>query len=158
MSTVATWQIDSSSSEDTSGLGERLGLNCKGGEVFLLSSDLGGGKTTFAQGLARGLGASEHVGSPTYTISRVYPCKNGLYLHHFDFYRLHEAGVVAHELSEVIDDPHAIVAIEWGDVVSDVLPARAVTLTLNRVPAADTHRHITISCPAGSLYVLNGLK
>ena len=158
MSTVATWQIESSSSEDTFGLGERLGLNCRGGEVFLLVSDLGGGKTTFVQGLASGLGSTEHAGSPTYTISRIYACKNGLYLHHFDFYRLQEAGVVAHELSEVIDDPKAIVAVEWGDVVSDVLPERAITLTLARTPDSEQHRHITISCPSGSLYVLDGLK
>lgn len=151
-------QIDSSSSEDTFALGVKLGLNCKGGEVFLLTSDLGGGKTKFTQGLASGLGSVEHVGSPTYTISRVYACKNGLYLHHFDFYRLHEAGLIAHELSEVIDDPHAVVAIEWGDIVSDEVPARAVTLTFERKPDSENHRLITVSCPTGSLHTLDGLR
>lgn len=123
----------------------------------MLVSDLGGGKTTFTQGLARGLGSEDHVGSPTYTISRVYTCPNDLYVHHFDFYRLQEAGVVTHELSEVIDDPKAIVVIEWGDIVSDILPDRAITITFDRMPDSDQHRLISVSYPPASAYVMKGL-
>ena len=158
MNTDETWQIDSFNSSDTLALGEQFGHACKGGEVFLLVSDLGGGKTSFTQGLARGLGADEHVGSPTYTIARVYRCRDGLYLNHFDFYRLPEAGLIAHELSEVIDDPKAIVAIEWGDDVSDMLPARAVRIIINRLSSDENSRHITVTCPPESSYLLEEIK
>lgn len=158
MSTVATWQTDSFSSDDTSALGERFGLACKGGEVFLLVSDLGGGKTTFTQGLAKGLGATEHVGSPTYMISRVYKCHDGIYLNHLDFYRLQEGGVVAHELSEAINDPKAVVAIEWGDIVSDALPERAVTIILSRIADSDHRRQISVAYPAESSYLMDDIK
>src|SRR5688572_5517582 len=108
MSTAKTCQIESSSYEDTYETGKRFGSRCKGGEVFVLASDLGGGKTTFTKGLAAGLGSLDKVVSPTFTVSRVYKCRDGLYLHHFDFYRLNEPGVVGHELAEVIGDPHAV--------------------------------------------------
>src|SRR5690606_36483896 len=128
MSTGTTWQTVSSSSDDTFAIGERFGRACRGGEVFVLSSDLGGGKTTFTKGLARGLGCEESVGSPTFTVKRVYACRDGLSLHHFDFYRLSEPGVVAYELSEVASDPKAVVAVEWGDIVEDILPKHRIII------------------------------
>jgi tRNA threonylcarbamoyladenosine biosynthesis protein TsaE len=157
MNIDGTWQTESFSSEDTSALGEQLGRACKGGEVFLLVSDLGGGKTTFVQGLARGLDSAETVGSPTYTIVRVYKCRDDMYLHHFDFYRLKEPGLVAHELTEVIDDPKAVVAIEWGEKVSEALPSRLVTITLDRTADSDKHRHIIINYPQESAYLMKDL-
>lgn len=75
MSTAATWQTESTSSDATEKLAEQLGKNLRGGEVIELVSDLGGGKTTFVRGLARGAGSSNHVASPTFTISRVYKVK-----------------------------------------------------------------------------------
>lgn len=122
----------------------------------MLVSDLGGGKTTFTKGLAAGLGSTDHVGSPTFTVSRVYKCRDDLYLHHFDFYRLAEAGVVGHELAEVIDEPHAVIVIEWGDIVSDVLPAERITVSFDRVPGGEERRCINVSSPPGLEYVYQG--
>lgn len=158
MNTVRTWQTESSSSNATYELGERLGSVCRGGEVFLIVSDLGGGKTTFTKGLAKGLGSSENVTSPTYTISRVYKCRDGLFLHHFDFYRLQEGGMVAHDLSEIINEPEAVVAIEWGDVVRNVVPDKAVVVTINRTADHDDHRLISFSYPPESAYIMDGVK
>jgi tRNA threonylcarbamoyladenosine biosynthesis protein TsaE len=143
MNTEKTWQTVSSSSEDTFAVGKLLGSRCKGGETFLLNSDLGGGKTTFVKGLAEGLGSDDHVGSPTFTINRVYRCKNDIELQHFDFYRLSAPGIVAHELSEVIDNPHVVLAIEWGDIVSDTLPERRIDIEIKRESTDENTRVIT---------------
>lgn len=116
-------QIDTTSPENTLNLAAEIGARLKGGEVIELISDLGGGKTVFVRGLAQGMGSKDQVASPTFTISREYKAGE-LELHHFDFYRLSEAGpgVVADELAESIDNPNVAVAIEWGGAVEDILP------------------------------------
>jgi tRNA threonylcarbamoyladenosine biosynthesis protein TsaE len=108
---------------------ERLGRNLRGGEVIELVSDLGGGKTTFVRGLAKGLGSKENVHSPSFTLANQY--KSGeLTLFHFDFYRLSEPGIMRQELAEVIEDPKSIVTVEWAEIVQDVLPENRLTITL----------------------------
>jgi len=82
-----TLRITSESPEATEQLAEAIGRRLTGGEVIELVSDLGGGKTTFVRGLARGLGSADVVSSPTFTVSKVYKADK-LELHHFDFYRL----------------------------------------------------------------------
>ena len=153
MNIGTTWRIESSSSDDTFAIGEQLGNACHGGEVIVLSSDLGGGKTTFTKGFAKGLGSTENVGSPTFTVRKVYRCRNDLYLHHFDFYRLNEPGVVAHELSEVVDSPKAVVIIEWGDIVNEILPERRVIVRISHVGSDENARVIDIDCPPAMAYL-----
>jgi tRNA threonylcarbamoyladenosine biosynthesis protein TsaE len=145
MNTTKTVQIESLKPSDTFSAGKRLGQKCKGGEIFILSSDLGGGKTTFVKGLASGLGCIDQVGSPTYTINRVYSCAHNIELQHFDFYRLHDAGIVAHELSEIIHETGTVIAIEWGDIVTDILPSDRVELTIERKAEHEESRHITVT-------------
>ena len=144
MSTVLTWQTESISSEDTEQLAERLGRKLKGGEVIELVSDLGGGKTTFVRGLARGLGSEDKVASPTFTISKMYQAGQ-LEVHHFDLYRLQEPGIIADELAEVVGDPSTIVVVEWADVVQDVLPEHRITVTITKTPIGT--REITFRYP-----------
>ena len=131
MSTDKILQISSHSLEDTTNLAAIIGSRLRGGEVIALSSDLGGGKTAFVRGLANGLGSSDHVSSPTFTISRQYsvPAKN-LTLYHFDFYRLAEPGLMALELTEITDDPRAIVAIEWATIVAGLLPPSTIKIQI----------------------------
>ena len=102
-------------------LGAKLGRNLRGGELVELISDLGGGKTTLVRGLARGAGAKDGVASPTFTISRVYQSLIGK-IYHYDFYRLNEAGIMADELAESLDDLAAVTVIEWSDIVKNRLP------------------------------------
>ncbi len=128
-----------------------MGARLKGGEVLVLSSDLGGGKTTFVRGLARGMGSSDHVASPTFTISREYQAGD-ITLYHFDFYRLDDPGIVAAELQEFIHDPQAVVAVEWGGVVEDVLPRRRLDIKIERT--GETTRQITISGSAELIYLV----
>ena len=78
---------ESFSPEETFSIGEKLGREAKAGEVYTLIGDLGVGKTVFTQGVARGLGITEPVNSPTFTIVQIY--ENGrLPFYHFDVYRI----------------------------------------------------------------------
>ncbi len=145
MSTHVTWQTVTSSAEETESLAERLATGLHGGEVIELVSDLGGGKTTFTRGLMRGLGSVDKVASPTFTISKMY-IAGDLTVHHFDFYRLHEPGIIADEMAEVVSDPKAIIVVEWADVVQHVLPENRITIRIDQTPEGD--RRITFHYPA----------
>lgn len=103
--------------------GERIGVLLRGGEVIELVGDVGAGKTTLTKGIALGMGITEPIQSPTFTISRVYDAPHGLRLNHYDFYRLQDAGIMKLELQEAANDPLGVTIIEWGDIVADVLPA-----------------------------------
>ena len=150
-----TWQTSSTSSEDTEKLAEKLGASLRGGEVIELISDLGGGKTTFVRGLARGAGSTDRVASPTFTISRVYEA-GSKEIHHFDFYRLGEAGLIGEELSEVLGDPHIITVVEWADIVQDVLPAQRLTITIAKTPTDG--RDLTFRAPLALDYLMKAVQ
>lgn len=111
---------------DTKRLAEALGGLVGPGDVLLLAGDLGAGKTTLTQGLARGLGVAEQVTSPTFTLARTYVCHNraGLRLHHLDMYRidnLEEALDMG--LADEFVEEDAVTVVEWGDVVTPVIPS-----------------------------------
>jgi len=157
MSAAQVWQIQTSGPEETVSLGERIGSRLRGGEVIELSSDLGGGKTTMMRGIARGAGSSDHVASPTFTISKEYDAGR-LRIHHFDFYRLSgqdQAGSMAMELAEVIDDPANVVIIEWSDVVREVLPAEHAAVRIDRQASGEDDRKITMTAPASLAYLFD---
>lgn len=114
----------------------------KGGEVIELASDLGGGKTTFIQALAAALGYGGAVTSPTFTLSQIYRLPGGKELHHYDLYRLGEAGVVGDELAEDVGEPSIITAIEWAGVAADVLPADRLRVIIQ--VTGDTDREFAL--------------
>jgi tRNA threonylcarbamoyladenosine biosynthesis protein TsaE len=145
MSTVMTWQTRSRSFADTEKLGEQLGRLAQPPLVLELRSDLGGGKTTFVRGLAKGLGIEAAVSSPSFTLSQEYPAKSGEKLYHFDFYRLAESGVVGDQLGEAIADPNGIVAIEWSDIVQDILPSDYMSVEFKPTVTSGDERGITIT-------------
>ncbi len=115
---------------------------------------MGGGKTTFVRGLARGATSDDKVASPTFTISKVYKTTN-FEIHHFDFYRLHEGGIVASELAELIGDPKIVVLVEWGNVVQHVLPQRRVTISFKQTPDGD--REVTIQAHPDFSYLIEAV-
>jgi len=157
MSTEMTYKIESSSSDETYDLGERLGRLCNGGEVFVLTSDLGGGKTTFARGFAKGMGSNDVVSSPTFTVSQVYDGRDDLKIYHFDFYRLNQAGVVGYELAEVLEESKNVILVEWGDIIEEVLPPKRVLIKFDRVANKEDKRLILLSLPLGSQYLEEAL-
>lgn len=119
-----------------------------------LVSDLGGGKTTFVKGLARGIQSNDAVTSPSFSLSNVYK-GHELTVHHFDFYRLHEAGIMREELAEVMEDSQAVTVVEWGDIVTDVLPANRLTIRITNT--GETARQYVFSAPQPLNYLLEGL-
>lgn len=126
-------------------IGSKIAQNLRGGDVIELIGDVGAGKTTLTKGVANGLGVGETVQSPTFTISREYGADRGLRLVHYDFYRLREAGVMADELSEAINDPNTVVIVEWADAVDAVLPRDRLTLRIELVPEDEGARRLVWS-------------
>lgn len=150
-----TWQIHSTSSDETEALGASIGANLRGGEVIELASDLGGGKTTLTRGIVRGAGSEDRVASPTFTISKEYHAPRFKIIH-FDFYRLAEAGIVADELAEFLGDPEYVVIVEWGEVVQNVLPLSRFTVSIAHTE--NDERDITCTYPKEMNYLTKGLS
>lgn len=116
--------------EETFELGKNFGQSLNGGEVIEFVGDLGAGKTSFMRGLAEGIESEDNVSSPTFTISNQYSGRDGLSIYHYDFYRLQDPGLIAEDLSEAIQDPKAIVCVEWAESVRGVLPENRMTIQI----------------------------
>jgi tRNA threonylcarbamoyladenosine biosynthesis protein TsaE len=102
--------------------------------VVALKGDLGGGKTTFIQGLAKGLGIKEKVNSPTFNILKIYKLKNKNYkfFYHFDCYRIEKKKEMsALGFEGIISDPQNIVAIEWAEKIKTLLPKNIQWIKFN---------------------------
>lgn len=123
--------------DDMKSFGRRLGEQLHGGEVLELVGDVGAGKTTLVKGIGQGLEIDEDVQSPSFTISRVYQARDGLELHHYDFYRLGDAGIMSYELEESVNDPKVITIIEWAQTVQDVLPVSRGQITISYTPEGE---------------------
>ncbi len=115
--------------------GEKLGHELKLPAVIELLGDVGAGKTTLTRGIAAGLGVRDNVTSPSFNISKRYafvrPDGTAGTLVHYDFYRLPDPGIMSEELAETLQDPNAVVVIEWGASVADLLPAEHRTIKID---------------------------
>ncbi len=149
------FSVLSAEAQATEMIAEQIGKKLRGGEVLELISDLGGGKTTFMRGLVRGAQSEDVVSSPTFTISKVYIAPN-FEIHHFDFYRLPEPGLIAHELEDLVGDPGSVVAVEWAQDVLHVLPENRLTLRLEA--HSDLERKVFFDCASTLDYLLEGLS
>ena len=99
--------------------------------VIELLGDVGAGKTTFVRGLAEGLGVSEPVTSPSFTISKIYALLGGGRLVHYDFYRLDDPGLMMEDFVENLREPDSVVVVEWGESVADFLPKEHIKVIIN---------------------------
>ena len=129
--------IATASEHDIQSIGERIGRAVRGGEVFEMVGDVGAGKTTLTRAIARGMGITSPIQSPTFTIANRHQAPSGLGLVHYDFYRLPEAGIMSDELDETLHDDGVVTVVEWGDVVADVLPSRRITIELAAADSSD---------------------
>lgn len=116
------------SAAETKAFAEKLGKILDAGTCILLSGDLGAGKTTFTQGLAKGLDISKKVSSPTFTILKVY--QGRLPLYHIDAYRLE--GLHQDLGFEELMEDEGITVIEWPDYMSDQLPGEYLRIDIKR--------------------------
>lgn len=121
-------RVRTTSAEGTRQVASALAVLARRGDLVVLAGRLGAGKTTFAQGFARGLGVTGPVTSPTFTLVRQYPCPAGQFLH-ADVYRLdHLVEVADLGLGELRDE--AITLVEWGDVAVPAIGPVTWTVTL----------------------------
>lgn len=115
--------------------------------VLALRGDLGAGKTTFTQALARELGITETLQSPTYVLMKSYPLSSGRFsrLVHIDAYRLEGAEEFAALKPEAfLQDPGALVVIEWPEKVAGALPAADLTVRFSSENAAEGERSVSV--------------
>lgn len=152
---METLRLAADSAEQMVEIGETLGEQLRGGEVIVLKSDIGGGKTTLTKGIAKGFGSTDKVSSPSFTISYVYSRDDGKQLHHYDFYRLSDPGVVGLELAESVGDDAVVTIVEWGDIVEDVLPRGSITIQIKS--SGDNSRQLMIEYPTQRSYLFEGL-
>lgn len=129
-----TEKIITKSFEETENVGFTLAKSLKLGATILLFGNLGAGKTVFSRGFARGIGITEPVSSPTYTIVQEYDIPAGGRLYHLDLYRI--SGVesaLAFGVDEFIDDPNAIRLIEWPMRIDGILPDDCIKVSISHI-------------------------
>lgn len=131
------------SQSDLEALGFKIGSRLKGGEFIELVGDVGAGKTTITRAIARGMGITDTINSPTFTISNQYKAPSGLILIHYDFYRLAEAGIIRSELEEAASSDDTVVVVEWADVVEGALPEDRLVIKLR--PVSELERKVDLS-------------
>ncbi len=116
---------------------------------------MGGGKTTFVRGLAKGMGSTDTVTSPTFVIRQEYHGKD-LTMYHFDFYRLNEPRGISHDLAEVVGKRDNIVVVEWGEVVKGVMPRKKLEIHIKTT--GETTRDLTFKFPSSLDYLAQAAK
>lgn len=149
-------ELSSSASEDTYDIGVKIGRQLKGGETIELVSDLGGGKTTFVRGLAQGAGSQDEVASPSFTLNRIYQAPS-LSIHHYDFFRLDEAGIMGDELSESLQDDQVVTVVEWAKALKSILPQSRLVIEFI-VGETENIRQVKLTVPSEIDYLLSELK
>lgn len=133
------------SEKETTELAFKVGELARPGDVLLLEGDLGAGKTTFTKGLAKGLGITRNVNSPTFTIIKEYHGRLPLY--HMDVYRMDDA---FEDLGfDEYFNGEGVSVVEWAHLIQDQLPKEYGLITIRRVD--DTKRAITLEA-AGERY------
>ena len=123
--------METFSAEETYTLGKKLGEQAKPGQVYTLIGDLGVGKTVFTQGVADGLGITEPINSPTFTILQVYE-EGRLPFYHFDVYRIADL----EEMDEIGYEDYfygdGICLVEWANLIEELMPENTIRITIEK--------------------------
>jgi len=136
--------VESYSPGETRALAKKLGESAEAGQIYTLDGDLGTGKTVFAKGFAEGLGITEIVNSPTFTIVQSYE-GGRLAMHHFDVYRIADP----EEMDEIGYEEYffgdGVCLVEWADQIAGLIPEDAVRVRIEKDPEkGEDYRIITI--------------
>lgn len=139
--------IETNSEKETFELGKKIGENAKAGQIYTLTGDLGVGKTVFTQGLAAGLGITEPVNSPTFTIVQMYE-DGRLPFYHFDVYRIGDIEEMEEIGYEDCFCGEGVCLIEWADLIQEILPPDVIAIEIEKnLEKGFDYRKITISDP-----------
>lgn len=121
-------QYESFSYDDTQVIAKEIADTLKGGEFIAMYGDLGAGKTAFVQGLAKALGITNHVTSPTFTIVNEY--EGRLPLYHFDVYRIADPDEMYEIGYDDYIDSDGVCVVEWAELIEDLFPDKYYKLTI----------------------------
>lgn len=137
--------IETNSAQETFALGKKLGELAQPGQIYTLVGDLGVGKTVFTQGLADGLGITEPISSPTFTIIQEYE-EGRLPFYHFDVYRIGDI----EEMEEIGYDDYffgqGVCMIEWANLIEELLPENIIQVVIEKdLDKGFDYRRITIT-------------
>ena len=146
--------VISHSPEQTRRIGTQLGRSLEQGTLILLGGMIGAGKTTFAQGLARGLRVTSDMLSPTFTLvtehAGIDVNERPVRVYHIDLYRIEDSDeLFSFGFEEYLDDPEAIAIVEWPERARHLLPIEYIMVELTDI--ADTKRSIVMD-PRGERY------
>ena len=137
--------LETRSPEETFQFGEKLGREAKPGQIYTLNGDLGTGKTVFTQGFAAGLGITEPVNSPTFTIVQIYE-EGRMPFYHFDVYRIGDV----EEMDEIGYEDcfygEGVCLIEWAELIEEILPEHVIAVTIEKdLEQGFDYRKITLT-------------
>lgn len=153
VTTIGHVRAHTASAAETQELATALAALCGPGDLLVLAGEMGAGKTAFAQGFARGLGVTDVVTSPTFTIVREYVGER-LAMHHLDVYRLDQIREVTDlGVAEMLDED-AVMLVEWGDAVLPALGDRYLEIRIT-FGEGDDDRRLELT-PRGSTWVARG--
>ena len=142
---MSVYHLKTKSAEETMAFAEKLGSILEKGDVLTLAGDLGAGKTTFTKGLAKGLGITRTVNSPTFTIIKEY--KGRLPLYHMDVYRLEDSD---EDLGfEEYFSGEGVCVVEWATFIKEYLPDERLELVISHI--GEDEREIQLT-PLGDRY------
>ena len=142
-------KLKSRSSKQTQLLGKQIGKLAQSGDIFLLTGNLGTGKTCLIQGIAHGLRVKEHPASPSFVIVREYHGR--LTLYHIDFFRLDRIEEIAKLGLDEYLYSNGVCAVEWAEKGLELLPQENLLMTLEYVSDCNTERVICLK-PQGERY------
>ena len=136
--------IETHSAQETFALGQRIGLEALPGQVYTLIGDLGVGKTVFTQGVADGLGITEPVNSPTFTIVQIYE-GGRMPFYHFDVYRIGDVEEMEEIGYEDCFYGEGLCLIEWANLIEEILPEHYTQVSIEKdLEKGFDYRRITI--------------
>jgi tRNA threonylcarbamoyladenosine biosynthesis protein TsaE len=156
--------ITSKSEAETRQFGTTLGRLLRPGDVVLLHGDLGSGKTTLTQGIAKGLGIEDYVQSPTFTLVAEHPGQsktgNPLTLYHLDLYRLDDPSELeSFGYEDLVTQSDGVVVVEWPERAGGILPDDYVLIVIEASGPDERQLSIqTIPAEGSSRELLDGLR
>lgn len=131
-------ELETRTAEETREIGSALAALLQPRDTLVLTGDLGAGKTTLVQGIARGLDVHDHVASPTFTLVREYSGR--LDVAHVDVYRLERVQDVVDLGLDELGGPNRVLVVEWGDAIADLLPSDRLRVELTSDNDSDARR------------------
>jgi len=143
-------ELRTQTADDTRAVGEALADLLRPRDAVILTGELGAGKTTLVQGVARGLGVQEPVVSPTFTLIREH--RGRLHVAHVDVYRLDRIQDVVDLALDELGDGEAVLLVEWGDAIEELLPADHLTIEMTSAETEGDARRVVLT-PGGPPWV-----